>query len=81
MPLQQLADQIKKDGGYIDVRVLADDSIAAIGDLLYTRAIFMSCDINGYGNRFCFDDKELANQRFAELQTEDDVPQGHIARR
>ena len=78
---QQLANQIKQSGSYRDVRVLEDGSIAAIGDLLFTRGIFLSCTDWGYGNRFCFEDRELADQRFAELKSEDDIPLGYTARR
>jgi hypothetical protein len=67
--------------GYSDVRLLPDGSVAAICELLYTRAIHLGCDRWGWSHRYCFADRELAAQRFAELQGEDDVPAGHIARR
>ena len=80
---QALVAEIRRlgEGGYIDVKVLPDGSIAALGDLLYTRAIYLSCDLWGYGRRYCFDNKTLANQRFEELQSEEDEPQGSIAQR
>lgn len=76
---QAVADGLRKD--YIDVRVLDDGTIAALGDLIYTRAIYMNCDATGYSYRFCFDERELATKRFAELKTVDDEPAGYIARR
>ncbi len=75
----QLLEELRKD--YRDVRILSDGSIAALHDLLYTRAIMTGCTRYGFERRFCFQDKALAVQRFQELQSEDDVPEGHIARR
>ena len=75
----RIVDRIKDM--YLSVKVLPDGSIAALGDLMFTRAIYLGCDLYGYGNRFCFEDRQLADQRFAELQSEDDEPQGYIARR
>ena len=68
-------------GSYISVKVLADGSIAAIGDLMFTRAIYLGCNALGFESRFCFEDRELANKRYAELKTEEDNPHGYIARR
>lgn len=69
------------DSGYIEVRVLPDGTVAALGDLLYTRAIHLDCEPLGFGRRLCFEDRDLATQRFHELQSSDDVPEGYIARR
>lgn len=70
-----------REQGYSEVRLLPDGSIAALGDLLFTRAIHLGCDLHGFARRYCFEDKALADQRFAELQSEDDIPAGHIASR
>lgn len=78
---EQLARHINSMGAYLDVRVLPDGSVAAVGDLLTTRAIFLGCNAWGYERRFCFADRQLALQRFAELQSEDDMPAGFIASR
>lgn len=79
---QQIADELKKDNGYLDARVLPDGSIALLMELFTTRAICLGADeICPYTQRFCFKDRELATQRFAELQSEDDIPAGFIARR
>lgn len=67
--------------GYIAVRELEDGSVAALGDLLYTRAIFLNCNEFGYSKRFCFENRSLAVVRFNELRTEDDVPEGSVAHR
>lgn len=67
--------------GYRDARVLPDGSVAALLDLLFTRAICLGCHEDGWTRRFCFEDRALADQRYVELQSEDDVPAGHVARR
>jgi hypothetical protein len=79
MTEQELVNFLKEQ--YHDVRVLEDGSIAAIGNLLYTRAIYMDCNMTGFGRRFCFADRALADTEFARLKTEDDEPVGWIARR
>ena len=66
---------------YLKVRVLPDGTIAALGELITTRAIFLDCDQYGWGSRFCFRDRTLALQRFCELQSCDDEPAGYVARR
>lgn len=75
----ELAERLRAQ--YRDVRILPDGSIAALCDLLFTRAIILGCDELGYSRRFCFENRSLADQRFQELQSEDDEPQGYIARR
>ena len=70
-----------KEQGYDDARALEDGSIIAINNLLYTRAIYMDCNLTGFGRRFCFEDRALANKEFARLKNEDDEPVGWIARR
>lgn len=79
----EVVDLVKavRESGYLDARLLPDGSIAAIGDLLYTRAVFLGCDRFGYARRFCFEDRGLALLRYLELQSEDDVPVGAIAQR
>lgn len=83
MTPEELAAHVEELGGgsYRQVRVLPDGSVAAIMDLMFTRAIILDCDLSGYANRFCFTDKALADQRFTELQGADDEPAGFIARR
>lgn len=74
-------DEIKEMGAYLDVRLLEDGSIVAIGDLMFTRAIYMDVDRIGWGRRFCFEDRSLANAEFARLANGDQEPTGWIARR
>lgn len=76
---EALAEELRKD--YRAVRILPDGSIAAIGDLLFTRALFLGCTQWGYERRFCFENRPLADQRFTELQSDGDEPQGYTARR
>lgn len=78
---EQIIEQIKSNGEYIDVKVLPDGSIAALGDLLYTRAIHLGCNQLGWERRFCFSDRSLADRCYAELVSADDEPSGYIARR
>lgn len=67
--------------GCMDARVLPDGTVAALQDLLFTRAIVLGCTRDGWAQRFCFEDRSLALQRYAELVGEDDVPEGSIATR
>lgn len=76
-----LIERVREHGGYAIVRALPDGTIAALHDLMYTRAIYLDCNDHGWHTRFCFEDRQLATQRFNELQSCDDEPQGYIARR
>ena len=73
--------QVKELGGYLAVRRLSDGTIAALGDLMFTRAIYMGCDLCGWSHRFCFADRALAVARFARIETAKDEPAGFVARR
>lgn len=66
---------------YEQVRVLPDGSVAALNSLMFTTAIFTGCATFGFERRFCFEDRGLALQRFAELEHCDDEPAGFVARR
>lgn len=69
-------------GGFIAVRRLPDDSIAGLVRLMTTTAICLGVTRTCvYERRFCFRDAGLAAHRFAELQSEDDTPEGWHARR
>ncbi|ARU04714.1 hypothetical protein CCO03_08530 [Comamonas serinivorans] len=81
MTNDELKKIIQRYGGYIEVRELPDGSFAALGDLIYTRAIYLGCNAEGYSRRFCFSDRTRANTEFAALTSEDDEPSGWIARR
>lgn len=67
--------------GYSRARVLSDGSVAAICELIWTRAICLGVTELSWSRRFCFADRELADRRFVELQSEDDEPAGFVARR
>lgn len=77
---ERILDVVSRSG-YERARILPDGSVAAIGELLTTRAIFLGCTMHGWERRYCFADRELADKRFAELKSEDDEPQGYIAKR
>lgn len=72
---------VQRYGGYLDVRRLEDGSIAALGELMFTRAIYLGCNAEGWERRFCFQDRGLASEQFDKLKSEDDEPTGWIARR
>jgi hypothetical protein len=78
---EDLLKRIKELGCYQDVAYLRDGTIIGIGDLMFTRAIYIDLDLNGWGKRFCFEDKDRAVEEYAKLQTGDDEPTGWIARR
>lgn len=79
--VEELSREIQRLGKYLKVRVLPDGSVAALGDLMFTRAIYLGCTPWGYARRFCFSDKNKANTQFDLLSSEDDEPAGYIARR
>lgn len=81
MNAPELLARIKEWGNYLDVRQLEDGSIIAIGDLIFTRAIYMDVNAQGWSRRFCFEDQALADREFQRLKNEDEEPVGWIARR
>lgn len=83
MTNEDLIAQIKLAGcgSYHDVQMLEDGTIICLGDLMFTRAIHMDMNLNGYGRRFCFDDHLLAETEYAKITTGNDEPTGWIARR
>ena len=78
---ERLAAKLRASGDYPAVRVLPDDSVAAVMPLITTTSVILGCTSWGYARRFCFKSPALALQRFVELQSEDDEPEGWIARR
>lgn len=83
MTNEKLIEHIKALGGgaYREVRALADGTIVGIGELMFTRAIYMDMHLYGWGRRFCFQDKALADKEFERLSDGDHEPVGWIARR
>ena len=80
---QDLLKRIKELGGgsYSLLAYLMDGTIIGVGDLMFTRAIYIDLDLNGWGKRFCFEDKDRAVEEYMKLKTGDDEPTGWIARR
>lgn len=78
---QELLAEIKDMGAYRDVRLLEDGSIIAIGDLLFTRAIYMDVERMGWGRRFCYENRALADAEFQRIADGDQEPTGWVARR
>jgi hypothetical protein len=83
MTNDELMDNIMRmgEGSYREVRTLDDGTIVGIGELMFTRAIYMDMHLDGWGRRFCFQDKALANKEFERLSDGDHEPVGWIARR
>mgnify|MGYP007026932865 CR=1 FL=1 len=67
--------------GYHDIRTLEDGSVAALHPLMFTTALHMGLDANGFEYRFCFEDPMRARSELAKLTCVDDMPTGWIARR
>lgn len=78
---ETLRERIKNLGGYLVVDFLRDGTIIGMGELMFTRAIYIDLDLNGWGKRFCFEDRNLAVEEYMKLKTGDDEPTGYVARR
>jgi len=76
-----LIERIKREGCYLDIKELEDGTIVAIGELMFTRAIYWDCDICGWGKRFCYEDRDLATAQYALAKDGDEYPTGWIATR
>lgn len=63
------------------IRRLEDDTIVAIGELAFTRAIYVGLERHGFERRYCYNDFEGAVHQFQALRTGDDVLTGYIATR
>ncbi len=74
------ADLTERESCYI-CRALPDNTVACTFNLMFTRAIILGVSEYGFRRRFCFEDRDLAMQRFLELSSETDEPAGYIARR
>jgi hypothetical protein len=81
MTNEELLEEIKALGDYQDVRALDDGTIVGMGNLMFTKAIYMDLNLYGWGRRFCFQDRALADAEFKKLQTGEEEPVGWIARR
>lgn len=64
-----------------ELRLLEDGTIAGICNLATTRSIMLDMDYHSWTRRFCFDDPTLADRRFQELKSSEEIPAGYIARR
>ena len=78
-----LMERIKAMGGgsYEAVRMLDDGTIVGIGNLMFTRAIYMDMHLNGWGRRYCFQDAALADLEYEQLIDGDQEPKGWLATR
>ena len=79
--MSALAEHLRAAGAYRQVRELQDGTLAGIGKLLFTTAIYLDLEPLGWGRRFCFEDHALAQQQFDALTDSDHEPTGWVARR
>ena len=71
-----------KDNGYQDLRVLSDGVVVGTTDLMYTRGLVIDLDWTGWGERYCYEDRNQATQACIALETGDDAPMsGYVATR
>lgn len=77
----QLALDLMEQNPEYMCRPLSDNTVACTFDLLFTQAIILGVSTHSWKRRFCFEDRTLASVRFFELQSENDEPQGFVARR
>lgn len=79
--LQSLLDFLKENG-YRDLKVLSDDVIVGTIDLLFTRGLVIDLDWEGWGKRYCYEDRFQATLACNALQSGDDEPMsGYVATR
>jgi hypothetical protein len=78
---EALRSRIQQLGGYLVVDFLSDGTIIGMGRLMFTTAIYIDMDLNGWGKRFCFENRDLAIAEYGKLKTGDDEPSGFVARR
>lgn len=81
MTPQEFEAEVKRLGEYIDTRTLEDGTVVALGDLMFTRAIYFDCDLVGHSKRFCYEDRTRAVVEFYRLTDGDTYPTGWIATR
>lgn len=79
--MSELADYLRATGSYREVRELQDGTLAGIGKLLFTTAIYLDLEPLGWGRRFCFEDHARAEREFQALTDSDHEPTGWVARR
>ena len=71
-----------KENGYRDLRVLPDDVVVGTIDLLFTRGLVVDLDWEGWGKRYCYEDRFQATLACNALQSVDDEPLvGYVATR
>ncbi|KWF81261.1 hypothetical protein WL94_28215 [Burkholderia cepacia] len=76
----ELLDYIASQG-YTDMRELADGTIVGLGRLLFTTALYIDLDAEGWARRYCFERRADAERELSALTSGDDVPSGFVAQR
>jgi len=67
--------------GYSQPKQLEDGWWVAFVPLMFTTGLCMGLDETGWKKRYCFEDKEKAQEEYNKLKFSYQVPQGWIARR
>lgn len=75
-----LAD-IKRRGNYIKLKMLKDGTVVGVGHLMFTTALYVDLDLNGWGNRYCYKSHEVCIEQYDLMNTGDLEPTGWIATR
>lgn len=71
-----------KANEYQDLRVLEDGTIIGTIELMFTRALCVDLDGDGWGQRYCYEDRELAVTACYLMESGDDQPlTGYVANR
>ena len=60
---------------------LPDGTVSGVGDLIFTRAIYMGLTEDSWSHRFCFEDRQRPFIELVGLQAVSDEPVGYVARR
>jgi hypothetical protein len=74
-------EQITALGDYEHLRELPDGTIAGIGRLMFTTALYIDLNEWGWERRFCFTERGKALEELAKLNSCEDLPEGWVARR
>ena len=80
--LQGLVDYLRGEEMYQNIRIMDDGAIVGTRDLMFTRALYIDMDRHGWGRRYCYEDRELADIASRALRDAEDEPlPGWVARR
>ena len=68
--------------GYFSLRELEDSTVVGLGKLMYTTALYIGLNGDGWERRYCYPEEQQAQKALGYLRTGDDEPaRGYVARR